>query len=658
MLNKSDININMINNIKELIKNKENQDVLGKLDHDLINTFKGKIANLVGENNKLSEEVSSITRNFEALCLKSKEDTNFIKKLESKIKSLEQGAEDKNQVEIMNSYKGKINELNAIIKDLEAKLNNNNSISSKNQEKENFYRNFITKLEDKVKGLGLQNETIVKENNKLKSELKVSESRGEDTRNKERNRLDDLQAEFDKVKKEYELSTKLLFEYRERNKVVETDKESLEKQLQEEKEKLTALQNDSFKNESGYRKTLFEVNGKLRVVSEERDKLAKLVQRQNEEIGSIREENNLEKAYGRFNLEIDKLTNKINELTDQNDLLTSQNIGLLKDMESLAEQKNNAISKLNSDVVSLNSVIDGLKDEKNILLKDNSNKEKQYKDIIESNKSNEKVDKLNSDINTLVFAKALAENKIKEQELCITDLANEVKSLSEQLRQSEKNSVKSLNTLRQGVEDMLTKFSQSFTQILVNNIFPVNDKVTGLADRVYKLKAIVLGKQLELKDRKAIIVNNLQTKLGEAKAFKDEKNELLTKIYKLGRETEESNKGYSKIKEEYAKHKEGVAKFLQQVVNSNLKLKLSIETLFLLTKCRGCSGDSNKSFILQCGHSTCEGCSKGGKCIECDKITKPLLENLSVNNLFARIKFINQLINDIDTINSSIKEYI
>jgi chromosome segregation ATPase len=656
----------MINNIKELIKNKE-QDVLGKLDQDLINTFKSKINNLNTENIRLNDEVNSITRNFEALCLKSKEDSNLIKKLESKIKALESKYEDKTQFEIISGYKSKIDQLNGIVKDLEAKLNSNSSISSKNQEKENFYRNFITKLEDKVKGLSLQTESLSKENNKLKSDIKVSESKKDDISNKEMKKGEELQTEIEKMRKEIEISSKLLCEYRERSKNSEEVNDGLTKQVEEYMKNLAFCNTEADRMSREFRKQIEEVCNKLYQVTDERDKFIKQLRIKEDELSKFMDENSMEKAYERFNIEIDKLTDKINCLTNEIEVLTNKNNSLVKDIEQLVDLNNTEVAKYIDSIESLSDDIKVLKDDKNILLKKINSKETHLKDTIVGigSKNNEKIDnltseinKLNSDLNSLVFAKALAENKIKEQDTYIKSFENEIQISTKKFTTLENKNYKNLSIQRASIEDMLNKFSQSFTQLLVNNIFPINDKISALKDRVHKLNNIIFAKTTEIKDKRIIFSNSLQNKLEAVKSFKDEKNELLTRVYKLKQEADEGNKVAKESKEGFTKYKEGLSKFLQQVVNSNLKLKLSIETLFLLTKCKGCSNESNRSFILQCGHSSCENCANNGKCIECNNNTKSLIENLSVNNLFTRIKFINQLVNDIDNINNSIKEYV
>jgi hypothetical protein len=78
-----------------------------------------------------------------------------------------------------------------------------------------------------------------------------------------------------------------------------------------------------------------------------------------------------------------------------------------------------------------------------------------------------------------------------------------------------------------------------------------------------------------------------------------------------------------------------------------------------MSDCKGCSEYKDSQYLMKCGHSLCNNCAYSiNRCIECDSYNdkSPLCVNMSYNNIIVRIKYINQIMNDIETIDKLIKE--
>ena len=93
-------------------------------------------------------------------------------------------------------------------------------------------------------------------------------------------------------------------------------------------------------------------------------------------------------------------------------------------------------------------------------------------------------------------------------------------------------------------------------------------------------------------------------------------------------------------------------------MSSNFKLALSLDSLYYMSLCRGCSEEKNPQFIRSCGHTTCEECLKNKKeCVECKELNSLTnkIENCAFSNMVSKILFINQVKNDINGIIDYIK---
>ncbi len=93
-------------------------------------------------------------------------------------------------------------------------------------------------------------------------------------------------------------------------------------------------------------------------------------------------------------------------------------------------------------------------------------------------------------------------------------------------------------------------------------------------------------------------------------------------------------------------------------MSSNFKLALSLDSLYYMSLCRGCSEERNPQFIRSCGHTTCEECLKGKiECVECKEANSfsNKIENSAFSNMVSKILFINQVKNDINSIIDFIK---
>ena len=130
---------------------------------------------------------------------------------------------------------------------------------------------------------------------------------------------------------------------------------------------------------------------------------------------------------------------------------------------------------------------------------------------------------------------------------------------------------------------------------------------------------------------------------------------------KLENEKENLTKKIKELEKDLSEAKNGdeLKTCIQQIMSSNFKLALSLDSLYYMALCRDCSEEKNPQFIRSCGHSTCGDCLKNkSDCSECkEKNTLDFkIENTAFSNIVSKILFINQVKNDINSIIDFIKE--
>jgi len=157
----------------------------------------------------------------------------------------------------------------------------------------------------------------------------------------------------------------------------------------------------------------------------------------------------------------------------------------------------------------------------------------------------------------------------------------------------------------------------------------------------------VIKEKLERKKTKLKALRAEDGKYDKIKAESEKKiKEMESKISELEKKLEES------------KNNNELKTCIQQIMSSNFKLALSLDSLYYMSLCRGCSEERNPQFIRSCGHTTCEDCLKTKKeCIECKEFNSLTIkiENSAFSNVVSKILFINQVKNDINSIIDFIK---
>ena len=593
----------MINNIKELIKSRsENETISNKLDQEVLITYKMKISQLENENNKTQEEFNSIKRNFEALCLKNKEDTNLIKKLESeliflknKIKSLEMtisSSRINEDDEIIKTYKEKIDSLNNIIKNLENKINSNNLSVTKFQEKEAFFKNYISKLEEKNKLFTINQETIDKENNKLKKEIKKIEDKYNNAEKTIENKNEEIEnlklnSMTDKLQKEKDLIEKLLYESREKIKIIEGKYLELTAKLKEKDLIITNYDNEVYRLEN------------------------------------LNE--NLNKDLEAYKLELNNLK---------------------KDNNSLTENKEE-ILKLNSDIEFLNKEIMNYKTKEDDYIKDIHNLE--IKNIKLNNKLLLEIENISTNFKSLIVdyennfsSKLLEIEKVFENKILV--IRDKVKRIDTFM-----NSIIKDNNYKKTKNNIILKDLES-----ENNFYKENNK--KLDETIKKLKYDLDSSKFTIVDNEKkvkVIIDHLNKKLENKR----------NKIYSLRNQNENYENELNKMKnvnlikkdvevntEDYNEDKE---KLKLNIVSMREKIKLSIDTIILILSCKSCNEGSsnlkNDLEVMKCGHSICKMCIKrNNNCYECGSLSNSFAQNIKLNDLILRVTFLTQMYSELD----------
>ena len=128
------------------------------------------LIDLQKQNKSLTDELTAVTRNFEALCLKVKEQTNLIKRLQDELNH-SKSKETKTELEMeLKMYKEKYEQLANSIGQIESKYQTSSQNCKKYQENEVRYKVMISKLENRLR----IREKLESQNNQLKKQNEQS----------------------------------------------------------------------------------------------------------------------------------------------------------------------------------------------------------------------------------------------------------------------------------------------------------------------------------------------------------------------------------------------------------------------------------------------------------------------------------------------------
>ena len=187
------------------------------------------LIDLQKQNKSLTDELTAVTRNFEALCLKVKEQTNLIKRLQDELNH-SKSKETKTELEMeLKMYKEKYEQLANSIGQIESKYQTSSQNCKKYQENEVRYKVMISKLENRLRireklesqnnQLKKQNEQslqlVLEENKKLENLINKYKEENKELIEK----AEDASNLAEQMKKENELIYKLLDETREKLKL-------------------------------------------------------------------------------------------------------------------------------------------------------------------------------------------------------------------------------------------------------------------------------------------------------------------------------------------------------------------------------------------------------------------------------------------------------
>lgn len=664
--------------------------ILNKLDQEIIQNYKFKISSLEGENYKLKEDLSAVQRNFEALCLKSKNDSELIKKLEDEINYIKskftKSEKDNSKYEtekneIINNYHEKIEQLNKVIKNLEDKINNSSNNNIKFLEKESSMKLLIAKLEERVKNFDSELRRQKDENKKIKDEkLQVEKELAE-----KRASISEMESKInsqslgiseanEKLKKENELIIKLLDETRLKLDEARNSNKDKEKQISSLTTQIeslnTKLRDAESRNENVFTEKLNseinanQLNAKLEKMEKENLDLVNRIKekelkwlelsRRNDDL--LIKNSEFLGENSRLNAEIEKLKNQISEL--------------------IKNSKNNLVHELTAQNHELNTRNTILNSEVDLLKKENKN----LKNELEAKGSQQNTEKMNEERTKILLFKVLKEN--------ILNIENTNKKLMENnFEPIEKKIILMQNKIRNFAEFIFEKISNckaSAAHVSANISEEIQKREATLKQEIQKLQSenkdlIAKNNQLKLKNEELDNFNNrFKTELDTYKLLLSEegnkqvliKQKLENKRRKLNSQKSENSKLSSDINNlkntiidleknlENSKNNTELKSCIQQIMSANFKVALSLDSIYYMSLCRSCSEEKNLQYIRPCGHTNCAECCKNKKeCIECKEFSNSnvQIENTAFNRIVSKILFINQVKNDINGLIDFIK---
>ena len=237
------------------------------MSHQNPQEFHNKIKSLEQINQRLIEEYEALNRNYEAICIKLREEKNISRRLQDSM-TLSQSKEKNEELIIqLNTYKEKYERLADSISGLESRLKSASQNNIKYQENELNYKKNIKILEEKLKKNSdnfLNTKKIEKkneekiglyrlENQKLEEEILNLRKKNEEINKKiiETNKI------YEQMKKENEIIYKLLDESR---KKIRENEKAFEFLKEKFKDKNNNKINEKDKYKELYDKTLIEID--------------------------------------------------------------------------------------------------------------------------------------------------------------------------------------------------------------------------------------------------------------------------------------------------------------------------------------------------------------------------------------------------------------
>ena len=544
---------------------------LSKMDQEILQNYKLRVQTLESELKNKKDEQLSISRNFDALCLKSKEDSHLIKKLEEELNFLK--LKDKNQVRmsssnipkfddenqvLMKSYKEKIDYQTTLIKELETKISTN---TSRFNERDKFYKNYTKTLEDKTQNqtktietlekekIGIKKEfdKLLKETEKIKNELGNTSEENQSLTNKNKDLSEVLEALNSKHEKILEMKDNQL-----KNKL---------KAMNEDKRKIqnTINSEEKLKNENEiFNKLIEEVKLRNKTLEENLNNAEKEIKKKHQEFNIFKQTAKqeliqlLDSQEKQFKNNINALNNRLLVLNSKCNKLGNN---VTKSLEQLITSKNLAQSK-HTNALHLHSL--ELKKHKESLNNNDITQEKilELESIISIN--NKKLQEL-STLNTSLEEKSLLIPKLELKLKDYEGLENDVKLFT---RYNEEFKRK-INKL----EDIIRLKDQDISEYSIN--------VKEISDNEKKIKAQNESYRTMLAAAEDKIKNfdNLRLE-GELK--------LNSNISSLENVIEHQRSDYETLKKEYEYLKskgsgvEKVKEFYQQLISTNSKVILII----------------------------------------------------------------------------------
>ena len=280
------------------------------MSHQNPQEFHNKIKSLEQINQRLIEEYEALNRNYEAICIKLREEKNISRRLQDSM-TLSQSKEKNEELIIqLNTYKEKYERLADSISGLESRLKSASQNNIKYQENELNYKKNIKILEEKLKKNSdnfLNTKKIEKkneekiglyrlENQKLEEEILNLRKKNEEINKKiiETNKI------YEQMKKENEIIYKLLDESRKKIR---------------ENEKAFELLKEKFKDKN---------NNKIN----EKDKYKELYDKALIEIDNLKKENEILKSENEFYQGMNQMNKQSNikDITNSNKKLIIYNI--------------------------------------------------------------------------------------------------------------------------------------------------------------------------------------------------------------------------------------------------------------------------------------------------------------------------------------------
>ena len=341
-----------------------------------------KIKELEFTNLKLIEEYKSLNRNYEAICVKLRDEKNLVKRLQDELK-LSFNKELKNELtEQINNYKEKYEKLADSINGIETKLKLATQNCIKYQENELNYKRQIKNLEGKLRSnqqSSLNSKKISKQNEEKVILYRQENQRLEKTNTELLEKIEELNKKMndnnimlEQTKKENEIIYKLLDDSK--SKLKET-----QKAFNELNEKVKLNKQNNIDNDNDKYKKLYEEALKT-IENTKKEKIFKIIKITENDINII-SNNNCKKNIINFEEINDYLSTNLNLINEYDSKMKNKIKNLDEKINKFIKFILNKINKNNKD----KNNIQNMKDENLRLIFENS------KLKMDNNNLNEKI---------------------------------------------------------------------------------------------------------------------------------------------------------------------------------------------------------------------------------------------------------------------------